>query len=77
MVLCDLMLPGATGIDFLKWGQQRSEMVGVPVIIISASGEGRLLSEAQKSGAFDCLSKPFSKVQLLEIVERALESISH
>ncbi|AIQ21271.1 MULTISPECIES: response regulator transcription factor [Paenibacillus] len=56
MVLLDLMLPGMTGEELLKWIRLRG---GVPVIIISAKGEQQTKVSALRGGADDFITKPF------------------
>jgi DNA-binding response OmpR family regulator len=56
MVLLDLMLPGMTGEELLKWIRTQG---GVPVIIISAKGEQQTKVSALRGGADDFITKPF------------------
>lgn len=56
MVLLDLMLPGMTGEELLKWIRVRG---GMPVIIISAKGEQQTKVSALRGGADDFITKPF------------------
>ncbi|MFD2409915.1 response regulator transcription factor [Paenibacillus rhizoplanae] len=56
MVLLDLMLPGMTGEELLKWIRVRGSM---PVLIISAKGEQQTKVSALRGGADDFITKPF------------------
>ncbi|MBP2110379.1 response regulator transcription factor [Paenibacillus silagei] len=56
MVLLDLMLPGMTGEELLKWIRLRG---GMPVLIISAKGEQQTKVSALRGGADDFITKPF------------------
>jgi CheY-like chemotaxis protein len=73
VVCCDLMMPGESGIDFLEYRRQSPDLADIPVIVISAVGEERMIRKARALGAFDCLAKPFSRNQLLSMVDSALE----
>jgi FixJ family two-component response regulator len=45
----------------------------VPVIIITAYGSIESAIESAKMGAFDFITKPFRKEQIIQAIERALE----
>ena len=69
LVLLDLMLPGADGIELMK------EVIGeadVPVIFVSAYGQDRLVSRAFEMGAEDYVVKPFSPTELVARIRAAL-----
>ncbi|QCR31142.1 response regulator transcription factor [Lysinibacillus sp. SGAir0095] len=56
MVLLDLMLPGLSGEEILKWVRKESD---VPIIMISAKLETQTKIEALRAGADDYITKPF------------------
>lgn len=67
IVLCDLMLPGMSGEDFIQ--TVRTEGVEVPIIVLSAKG---LLDDritVLRTGANDYLVKPFAYEELLARIE--------
>ena len=69
LVLLDLMLPGAHGIDLMK------EVKGgrdIPVIFVSAYGQDQLISRAFEMGADDYVVKPFSPTELVARIRAAL-----
>ena len=70
-VLCDLRMPELGGIDFLK----RALATGFskPIIMMSAYGTMEDAVEAMRLGAFDYVSKPFKKDEILVVIERATE----
>ena len=70
MVLSDLMLPGASGIDLLK--AVRSERAGTPVVMITGYATLGSAVESFKNGVFDFLPKPFDVGELMAVVRRAL-----
>ncbi len=73
MVITDLRLPGErSGLDVLR--HVRNEAPTVPVLLVTAYGDVNTAVEAMKAGAYDFMTKPFSREQLLLRVERALAS---
>ncbi len=71
LVLTDFMLPGANGIDFLRYLKERDP--DFVVVIMTAFGEVKLAVEATRAGAFDFLEKPIDLEHLRIVVERGLE----
>jgi DNA-binding NtrC family response regulator len=67
--LVDLKMPGIGGIGFLKLLKEKG--IGGNLIIMTAYGTIETAVEAMKEGAFDYLTKPFSKDELLINVGRA------
>ncbi|TPV92501.1 MAG: response regulator [Myxococcales bacterium FL481] len=70
VVLTDLIMPGGTGIDLLRHVETRDPMI--PVIIITADDSVRAAAEAVRERAFDYLTKPVSRAELTEAVQRAV-----
>ncbi|MGH7255876.1 MAG: sigma-54-dependent transcriptional regulator [Nitrospirales bacterium] len=68
LVVTDLRLPGADGLDILQACKQRSPRT--EVIVITAHGSVETAVEAMKRGAYDYITKPFSMDELLLIVDR-------
>jgi len=62
-IICDIRLPGRSGIDFLK--EIRSLGVSSVVIMISAYGNIETSIEAIKSGADDYINKPVNSEELI------------
>ena len=69
LVLLDLMLPGADGIELLE---TVPELADVPVIFISAYGREETVARALERGAADYLVKPFSATELTARIRAAL-----
>ncbi len=70
VVLLDLSMPGAGGMETLKQLLERDPRVAC--IMMTAFGTIRSAVQAMHLGAFDYLSKPFDNDELLLIIERAL-----
>ena len=71
IVVTDMRLPGMDGMTLLRWVHELSP--DLPVIMITGHGDVTLAVEAMRSGAYDFMQKPFSTVDLVDVVRRALE----
>lgn len=69
--LLDLRLGVERGIELLP--QLRSRAACMPVIVITAFGGVREAVDAMKAGAFDFVTKPIDRTQLLATLKNALE----
>ena len=69
LVLLDLMLPGADGIELMR---DILETADVPVIFLSAYGQDELIASAFDMGAADYVVKPFSPTELAARIRAAL-----
>jgi len=70
LIILDLMLPGAYGLDVLK--QVRTNGSSVPVLILSARNDTRDKVRALQLGADDFVTKPFWPEELLARVRARL-----
>ncbi len=71
VILTDLMMPEMDGLDLLrsiKTVSSESE-----VILMTAYGTVARAVEAMKEGAYDFVTKPFKKIQIIKGVRRAME----
>ena len=71
VVVAGMRLPGMDGPQFVQFA--RGLDVDLPVIVITVPEDVALAGEAMRSGAYDCIEKPFSPEHLVEVVKRALE----
>lgn len=62
LLVLDLMLPGAHGLDVLKHWRERSDL---PVLVLSAKSDAAVKVRALELGADDYLTKPFWPEELL------------
>ena len=69
LVLLDLMLPDADGIELMG---RVPELADVPVIFISGYGRDEIVAKALEAGAADYLVKPFSPTELVARIRAAL-----
>ena len=69
LVLLDLVLPDADGIDLMK---SILGMANVPVLFVSGYGKDQVIAQAFEQGATDYIVKPFSPTELVARVRAAL-----
>ncbi|MEM4268478.1 MAG: response regulator [Candidatus Woesearchaeota archaeon] len=74
LVIADLKMPGLDGIELLESIKKVDE--DVPVVIITAYGTAESATETMHKGAFDFITKPFRKEQILFTIERAFKWLS-
>jgi signal transduction histidine kinase len=72
VVVTDLLMPGGSGLDLLKQLETRDPEI--PVIIVTADTSVQPAAAAVRVHAFDYLTKPVSREQLVSTVARAIES---
>jgi two-component system response regulator AtoC len=70
VVLTDLKLERENGLDLLKW--MRDEQHPAPVIVLTAHATVDSAVDAMKQGAFDYLSKPFDRSDLMRLIKKAV-----
>ncbi len=69
LVLTDLRMPGADGLEVLRTAMQINPEIAV--VVLTAYGTLDTALEAVKEGAYDYIAKPFVMQQLLLIVRNA------
>jgi len=71
LLVADLKMPGLNGIELLESVKRFDE--DIPTIIITAYATVEAAVETMQKGAFDFMTKPFRKEQILFTIERALK----
>jgi DNA-binding NtrC family response regulator len=71
LVLTDIRMPEMDGVELMA--RLKAMAPDLPIIVLTAHGTIDSAVEAMKVGAFDYLTKPFSRDQLLAAVRKALE----
>lgn len=72
-VLLDLHLPDGSGLDLLRELRAAEATRALPVLVITAEGDDRVLDEVERVGAA-VLAKPFSPTKLSQRVLAVLEA---
>ncbi len=70
VVITDLRMPGADGMEVLRTASKNHPHV--PVIMITAYGSVGQAVEAIKAGAFDYIEKPFEQDAIRSIIDKAI-----
>jgi two-component system, NtrC family, response regulator AtoC len=71
VVLVDVRLPDASGLDVLRWA--RAEGVDTEFIVLTGHADVETAVEAMRRGAYDFIAKPWRNTELLEVVGKAVE----
>ncbi len=70
VILADIVLVGASGMDLLK--EVKSRGLATPVVMVTGHPSVENASQAVRLGAFDYLAKPVRREALLKVVRQAL-----
>jgi DNA-binding response OmpR family regulator len=70
-LLLDLHLPDGSGVDLLRELRQSPATRALPIMVLTAEGEERILDEARGLGA-SLVTKPFSPTKLTAQIENLL-----
>jgi DNA-binding NtrC family response regulator len=69
-VICDLKIHNSNGICVLE--QIRRDHGNLPVVVLTGATDLNIAVESMKKGAFDFISKPTTKDELILTIEKAL-----
>ena len=70
LIILDIMMPGKSGLDFLK---QNKKKLQTPIILLTAKGEPNERIEGLEIGADDYLPKPFEPKELILRIKNIIE----
>lgn len=65
VVVLDVMLPGRSGFDILADLRADPALAAMPVLMLTAKGQGRERAAAQAAGADRFLTKPFANAEVV------------
>lgn len=71
LMLIDIMLPDATGIELCQWLNSQEDLKNIPVIHMSALTDEIAQEDSLLSGARDFISKPFD----FKILKKKIENL--
>ncbi|MBU4345251.1 MAG: response regulator, partial [Proteobacteria bacterium] len=71
LIISDLKMPGMGGIELIAEIRKTDQYI--PILVITAYGSIESAEEAINKGAYDYITKPFRKEQILIAIDRALE----
>jgi DNA-binding response OmpR family regulator/two-component sensor histidine kinase len=72
LILCDLILPDHSGIDFIKKIKKHEQLKDIPVIIITGYSQQENFRDAMTHGADDFIVKPFKAKELFDAINSQL-----
>jgi len=73
MILCDIIMPGMSGLELFKAIQQMKITSAIPFIFITAKCEKEDIRTGMQLGADDYITKPFDLNELLSAIKIRLE----
>jgi len=68
VLVLDVMLPGRSGFDILADLRADPGLQALPVLMLTAKGQGRARDAAEQAGADRFLTKPFANAEVLATV---------
>ncbi len=71
LIILDVIMPGLNGYDVLKKVNENEELMGIPIIMLTARGQLEDKIKGLEGGAYDYLTKPFEPKEL-EVRARSL-----
>lgn len=72
LVLLDWMMPGMSGIEVLQAMNEAPALAAIPVVMLTARAQAADRQRAVELGAAAYLTKPFSPLELMEMVNTML-----
>jgi DNA-binding response OmpR family regulator len=64
LVILDLMLPGMSGLEILTELRADPAMATLPVLMLTAKGQGRDRDAAERAGVSAFMTKPFDNAEI-------------
>lgn len=74
LVMLDVMLPGKSGFEILNELRADTDMLNLPVLMLTARGQSRDREMAMRAGVSRFMTKPFSNSEVLEAVRELTEA---
>ena len=72
LILLDWMLPGVSGVAFIKQLKENTFTTNIPIILLTAKAEEENKIKGLESGADDYITKPFSPRELIVRIKTVL-----
>jgi two-component system phosphate regulon response regulator PhoB len=76
LVLLDVHLPDLSGLEVCRLLRKHPRLAATTVIMLTAAAQRDDIARGFRAGASDYLTKPFSPVRLLSLVERLLPRLA-
>ena len=75
VILCDVMMPGASGLDLLDHVRARHPTLATRFLLMTGGILDESLRERAAQSRAPCLEKPMSTSELLEAIARAMRAV--
>ena len=72
LVVTDVMMPGMDGFELTRELRRRPDLERLPIVLLTARDSSADRAEAEEAGGDAYLTKPFSPLELLDVIERLL-----
>jgi CheY-like chemotaxis protein len=72
LILLDIAMPGLTGLEVCKMLKADPATSGLMVVMLTAKGQQSDRERGFAAGADDYFAKPFSPLELLQLVDRVM-----
>ena len=76
LVLLDVHLPDVSGLEVCRRLRKHPRLAATKVIMLTAAAQQDDIARGFSAGATDYLTKPFSPVRLLSLVERLMPRLA-
>ena len=74
LIICDIQMPNLDGYEFLKRVRNSGFFGDIPIIMLSGEEQSKERVKCYQLKAQDYLTKPFNPVELIELIEKNLDS---
>ena len=76
LILLDVMMPRIDGFEVLERLKSNPDTQSIPVIMVTAKGQGNDESQAMRTGAWDYITKPWGPDEVEDRVRMALDYLN-
>lgn len=73
LILSDVMMPGLNGVELVNMLKSNESYSRIPIVLLSARSGEEAKVEGIESGADDYLTKPFSRKELLTLIQSRIK----
>ena len=73
LIILDVMMPGLTGYELCSLLKRNPDTSNILIIMLTAKGQEQDRIQSQQAGADYYLRKPFSPLELIDVVESLLQ----
>lgn len=74
LVICDIALPQINGFDVIELMRQSETMAEIPVLLVTARKNARVMERATRMGIAPPLFKPFTFETLLDAIKHQIDA---